>query len=936
MNRFFLPVLKNLIVSLLFMGSANAQVDWSLSANFIAADSAGGPHLGLVNSVVRDIQEDGRGRMWFATPYGVSRYDGKSFKNYLNGTADSVLWKGWGCHFLTADATGRIWLATTYRLFYYDESADRFTEYDLSGIEPRAKKNHWQSEIYLQDLHDEGAVWFKKNTGLYAIDFRTMAIRKALYVPVKYRSVWGILGKDRDGLVWSGGWKGREAILVRPDGSVQQKLALPFAPIWSIFEPSGSDLIWAGGEYLASFNKSNGHWERWSNHIPNLLGFTQAPKLTGDSILWMCSIGQAMVLGFNLTSQKFAFQMSTVRLAGNFLRCGSLECIYVDKQSNVWLGGKLGVSVVFRDRFQMNKWIAIDQKAPDNSQKRPEPLILGTKKMPDGSMAEWMSDEQFYAYVALSRHSKSFFEGRPNKAGNIEGNRIFINLETGSREVSKLIYKPNAKGQWAEIIGETTTGVLTDWPVSQEKVVVCRGSKFDGATDLSGTWRSSEGTVVYTFHDDDLIAIICTDHFYKGQKKGPNHWSGLQIRMLGGCRTEMNIENKLVSRDSVVWSWIGLDSHCDLRKGDNGAGFSKRCLAMQPNDSVFITEFRIFDLILPINPADFQQKEMVIDYDQNFILFDFSSSYDPAATTYWYKLEGFNRDWVQAREQRTATYTNLDGGAYTFRVRAADAEGNELVNKASFRLRVRSPYYRTWWFYGLCIASVGGLFYALFRYREIQRLRQEQLRLRIARDLHDEVGSTLSSISILSASALRGVEKDLDSARFGNIGEKARAALDSISDIVWSVNPENDSMEKALARMSTYASEMLENVGTELRFEVGEGVNALTLPMEKRKDFYLIFKEAIHNCAKYAQAKQVEVSLWKEGNALILSVKDDGVGFEMEQEASGDLTTSKKLSNLGGNGLRNMQSRAAALGGELKINSSPGNGTLVWLHLNII
>ena len=126
--------------------------------------------------------------------------------------------------------------------------------------------------------------------------------------------------------------------------------------------------------------------------------------------------------------------------------------------------------------------------------------------------------------------------------------------------------------------------------------------------------------------------------------------------------------------------------------------------------------------------------------------------------------------------------------------------------------------------------------------------------------------------------------------------------------------------------MSAYASEMLENMGTELRFEVGEGIESLMLPMEKRKDFYLIFKEAIHNCAKYAQAKQVVVAIKKEGNTLIMSIKDDGVGFEMEQ----------KLANLGGNGLRNMESRAAAIGGELEISSSPGKGTLVRLYMNII
>jgi len=243
----------------------------------------------------------------------------------------------------------------------------------------------------------------------------------------------------------------------------------------------------------------------------------------------------------------------------------------------------------------------------------------------------------------------------------------------------------------------------------------------------------------------------------------------------------------------------------------------------------------------------------------------------------------------------------------------------------------------------LAVLALSGAGFYTFRKRQKLRTerREAENRQRIARDLHDEVGSTLSAISILSASTLHGVQKDLDQARFGNIGDKARAALDSISDIVWSVNPENDSMEKTLARMSTYASEMLENVGAELHFEVGEGVELLTLPMEKRKNFYLIFKEAVHNCAKYARARQVQVMLRKEGNCLVLSVKDDGVGFEMPA-ATRDLTTFLKLSNLtgpgaslGGNGLPNMHSRAAAMGADFQIESAAGVGTIVLLKIPI-
>jgi signal transduction histidine kinase len=223
---------------------------------------------------------------------------------------------------------------------------------------------------------------------------------------------------------------------------------------------------------------------------------------------------------------------------------------------------------------------------------------------------------------------------------------------------------------------------------------------------------------------------------------------------------------------------------------------------------------------------------------------------------------------------------------------------------------------------GLLLLILLGAF-VFMRLKEQQRRRSESLRQKIASDLHDDVGSTLSSISILSESYLRNGEMDIDKTRFGDIGHKVRTALDSISDIVWSVNPENDSMEKLLARMSGFASEMLENESTEFLFQVAEGIDAQALPIEKRKDFYLIFKEAIHNCAKYAHAKRIEVHLEVKNNVLTMEIQDDGVGFDPQNVHQ----------NMGGNGLKNMQRRAAAMEGTFSIHSSPGEG--VTLHVAV-
>ncbi len=220
------------------------------------------------------------------------------------------------------------------------------------------------------------------------------------------------------------------------------------------------------------------------------------------------------------------------------------------------------------------------------------------------------------------------------------------------------------------------------------------------------------------------------------------------------------------------------------------------------------------------------------------------------------------------------------------------------------------------WLFGWLILVIIGIICADFRYRQVRRQSQEKLRLRIARDLHDEMGSTLSSISILSEAALRNLDQDTDRARFHAIGERTRQVMESMSDIVWSVNPRNDNMEHVLVRMTEFAVEILEPQGIALHFEADETAKTLNIPMEQRKDFYLLFKEAVNNAAKYSGASDVWIQIRAEKNGLRLEVRDNGRGF--------DPALVKR-----GNGLWNMQRRAEKIGGRFVVESAVGEGTRV-------
>lgn len=211
----------------------------------------------------------------------------------------------------------------------------------------------------------------------------------------------------------------------------------------------------------------------------------------------------------------------------------------------------------------------------------------------------------------------------------------------------------------------------------------------------------------------------------------------------------------------------------------------------------------------------------------------------------------------------------------------------------------------------------------LNRYRVMNRIKRqlalEQMRQTISRDLHDDIGSALSSINILSKVAQE--EKDNTQNYLQRISDQSAKMMETMGDMVWSINPQNDSLEQVIVRMREFATEILDAQNIALEFTDNIPVN-LVLNAEKRKNLFLIFKEVINNAAKYSQATQVKVSLSKIHNDVHLHISDNGKGFNE--------TTVRA-----GNGLRNLRERATEIGGTLMIKSESGKGTAVDLQMHL-
>ncbi len=314
-----------------------------------------------------------------------------------------------------------------------------------------------------------------------------------------------------------------------------------------------------------------------------------------------------------------------------------------------------------------------------------------------------------------------------------------------------------------------------------------------------------------------------------------------------------------------------------------------------------------------------------IDYGNNTVILDFAgTSYrGENQIRYNYILEGFDKKWIENSNRNFVTYTHLPPGDYKFVVHAVNRESVTSEFPATFSFTVLSPFWQKWWFISSAvlffILIVSLINYIIYQYKIRQALKIEKLRSKISSDLHDEIGTSLSSIAIF-AELIKREKKSTDnrfSDKLERIENTSRELVDKMSDIVWMVNPGNDKFEDALLKLKDYALTILESKNIDVVFNVDEVDKDLVLPMDVRRNLLLIYKELVTNAAKYSNASRVLIELRVEDNhhkKIILIVEDDGIGFDYNKIRIG-------------NGLKNIRRRSEELDGSFNIITKSGYGT---------
>ena len=305
----------------------------------------------------------------------------------------------------------------------------------------------------------------------------------------------------------------------------------------------------------------------------------------------------------------------------------------------------------------------------------------------------------------------------------------------------------------------------------------------------------------------------------------------------------------------------------------------------------------------------------------------------PFGIRFRYRLRPMESKWFEAHERRTALYHNLSPGSYRFEVVACNKGGEWASTPATFDLTLLPLFWQTRWFKALCFAATVIVMVTTLRHydrlqrrkaRAVQERAIESERMRISQNIHDELGSSLASISILSD--LAGKDAALPEAsrpHLARIAGGARELIARLSELVWSTSPRNDPIEQVVDHFLTHAKDFLESADLRCRFDVPRVLPRQPLRSETRHHLFLAFKEALNNVWRHARASEVWIRVRFDEKELTVIVEDDGLGFDPAAPVSG-------------HGRENLQTRMKEARGRCEYESAPGRGTLVRLVVPIV
>ena len=921
---------------------------------------------GLLNQKVDAIIRDDKGLLWVGTPFGVNWFDGDHFY-------EPVIPAKTGQLYITnffKDKKGTIWVLTFYNGIYEFKN-NTFTNFlpDTTLLESNANSVfgmlQFNDSLYLVAT-DRNLYWFNgkvfwlfdKNNPLLNIQITAIGLlqngtlllgnSKGLYRYTYNKQTWeykGMILQDYEvndifpekDLVWIATTKGLLRYSNIETFSQTPEKVHPIAV--SDINKNLEGNIWFTSEKLYKIQNNTFHQYDLENGLPD---YAQKIYFDQEGILW---IGSAKGLT-KLTNESYVF---------DDLRKGPIHSMITalakDKTGKLWLGNYMGIATKTREGYRMltnnsknigyvswlyntssNKLLAgtingifhIDQNKPIKKYN-----LISTKVFEDETGTLWLGTEDGSVFNIKNDELKK------------------IRLKTHIREYIDAIFKDQYGFLW---IGYRASGLWKFQINNQEASFVKEYSARTGFIDLRirSSNTDKKGNIIFGTRTNGIFIFSMVDSSKFWHLNTSDGLSGNWVKSIGisnnnniylatnkGVDVMMGdyqspnfqkldlLEDALQGGAAVVFPdtaavWIGTDAGLL----EYFPGKDKKN-SVPPN--VYLTQLTINgrpdSSVSPYTVNN--SKTLNLPYNQNIIAFEFAgiNLKDEKALRFRYMLEGQKGEWTMVTERNFVTY-NLQPGSYNFKVEAEGNNGIWSKTPASFKFIIHPPFWKTAWFITLCTLLVITLFYFLYQYRLKQVLKVEKLRSRISSDLHDDIGSTLSSISILSDIALQEPDRQQSKQMVSEIKDNSLMLMEKMDDIVWSINPKNDSLENLMLRIKRFAGRLFEAKEIDYTINIDEAIKHVRLSMEHRQHIYLILKEAINNLVKYSTATEASIIVKYEDDLLKITIYDNGIGFNRENVFTG-------------NGLLNMEHRASVMKAGLSISSGAGVGTRIILKTKI-
>jgi ligand-binding sensor domain-containing protein/two-component sensor histidine kinase len=954
--------------------------------NFLIFRNKPGSAEGVSGNIINDIWEDESGILWIATgDGGLTRYDyrfppGEQFRHFKNRPGDKSSIPLNIINALAQDRKGFIWLATSgKRVIRLNKQTEKFDE----------PVNVGTSTATALCLDNKDNLWVgRQGGGLLKVNTQTLQLEyderySNLYAKLPHVVVTSVF-MDHERNIWYGSW---DRVLYRFNtGSQQEEIFQRTATPNSFDNDQVDDMVeddvhrvWMAGRYngLHVFDKAMNCFYNYRFN-PALEGTIADNKVNcvfidRDKNLW---VGTDKGVCVSKLNQQFTQQFLPGSLNGK--TTVTIYDFFRDTHLTTWIAASNGIYVKRNgeDRFDH---MPVHYKGED---------VAVTKfyKDSDGTMY-FGTDYSLFRYNEAGQDIELLPNTEKDKVMNrIIASRVVSIIRDTINDKPVLLVSPYghyiayydlAEKKWVSRL-DSSKNIVTSFNLLDNLVRKFYRSK-DGTVRLAtvkeglGEWEKKPAPIVRYYKNDPAnTSSLANNHVFDMTDDGN---TGLWVTTYGGGLQHFNIAEKKfdhisssanlvegVQTDSNgnVWMVGGGNLHRyspgnksytsyelpDIEKSGGVKGYiykdqegklyvsgANYFISFHPESIrdntgepvVIFTDFKIFNN--SFSHLLFQ-KHIRLKYNQNFFTIEFATPFYSGSEKihYSYMLEGVDRDWVDAGTRNFASYQNAGSGNFTFKVRASIGNGKWTPSVFSIRVEIVPPFWRRWWFYVICVLVITGILYTIYRYRVNELVKRQAIRNKIAQDLHDNIGSTLSSISVYSEVArIHGEKNQKDDLNdlLEKISNTSTEMVAEMNDIVWAINPRNDSMDKVVQRMESFAKPLAAARNIVFTLEYDKAVLSLQISMDKRKNFYLVFKEAVNNAIKYSGASTLSAVVSIMSGQLVLEVKDNGIGFPVEKTITDPQAP--------GNGIRNMKTRTAQMNGTFDMNSQPGMGTTIRL-----